>query len=224
MVVGFAPLLCMLAFVPGFAASFYDSLLDLLARGTNLPRAVPWPWLVDYAPLEFSRQLARFSVGSLFLLMAVGYPLGLLLTATSRTPDKIRRRSVLIAATVTGAVYAHHAAVRSDVWHLAQCIPPFLLAWFALPAALGYRKRPLATLATYAILVLLTGLAVPPYHPWLSLGVAHSASRGVPFDVAGDPLRLRPFDAALLANLQTMVRHHVPDDATLLITPARPGL
>ena len=78
--------------------------------------------------------LGPMAVGIVFLLAPLVIGSGLLL-AWRGDAERSEVR-VLVVAALVGLFYAHHAAVRSDASHLAQAIPPVLLAALALPIAL----------------------------------------------------------------------------------------
>jgi len=218
---GFAPALALWALAPGLAASWVDSLLFYLEQGPNHPAPVPWPWRLDFAALDWLAIQARLSLGALFLLGALFVPVGLLLAW--RTPaGPLPRRSVVLAAAAIGLFYAHHASVRSDASHLAQCIHPILLGSLALPGALG-RRHWLAPALTG--LWVLTLFALPEVRPALARRLPWVMSEDLePFDAAGDALALPRHAARELRQLVSAVEARGEPGDVLFIAPAWPGL
>jgi hypothetical protein len=218
-VLGFSPMLLMLAFVPGFADRFVESLLRLGERGTNLPLPIPWPWTLPYASLSPSQLEFGLVLGCLYLLMAVGYPLGLVWSWRTR-PEQLRSRAALIACVCIGLPYAHHAWVRAGSFHLAQSIEPLLLGLFALPHALGARYRIASTTAVWVVVGLATIIVVRGAHPQLS-ALGAPAEQWAAFSVGGDRLRLEANQAASLARLEAVVEGRVGADEPMFIAPFR---
>src|SRR6185312_18340 len=96
--------------------------------------------------------LASVSTAAAFALPLLLYPIGLVLTARTR-PERIAERAPMIAASLVGVFYLHHASVRSDVSHLAQVIHPLLILTIALPVAISARA-PLRVSALVLIAVI----------------------------------------------------------------------
>jgi hypothetical protein len=221
-VLGYSPMLVMWAVVPGFFSAFVDSIRTIVKQGTNLPKEWPWPWALDYAGLGFREGIETASVGIAFLVPAVVIPLGLLvLLRMGRASSKAR--VVLVCAAVVGAVYAHHAAVRSDPRHIAQCIHPALLALFALPAAfprgiahrVSWSAWPLFFVASFFTIttkdITLADLPIGGYDgPMVSL------------ELAGEELRLPEGTARFIERVRQPVLRHVAEDEAIFIAPYHP--
>ncbi len=134
---GAAPLLAMLALVPGFWRSYLDSILFFVHEGrTNFPLPVPWPWRFQYSGLTPWAAAQTFSISFCFLLMAAFFIGGAIAVLCLPGP-RLRRHALFAAAVVVGSVYTHHAFSRADLAHLAPSIPPLLLGLVALPRAAG---------------------------------------------------------------------------------------
>jgi len=132
-VLGYAPALVMFAVVPGFWTATVSAARDIVERGTtNLARPIPWPWTEP--------SLWGVAVGAFFVLVPLCYALlaGWIAAASG---DALRRRAVLVAATMTGIPYLQYAFSRADIEHLAMSIHPFLLALVALPFGVSRRWR-----------------------------------------------------------------------------------
>lgn len=74
LVIGYLPVLAMIAFAPGFANALWESIVLLFdLKATNLPLQVPWPWL---APIDADFPIAtaqKLLIGTFFIaLLAFG--------------------------------------------------------------------------------------------------------------------------------------------------------
>lgn len=213
---GLAPLLLMLALVPGFPRALLDSLLFFWEHGPNLPIPYPWPWRLGFAYLPLHE---RVGLSLAFLIGPLVYGLGAVF-ALSADRRAVERGAVLIAATFVGACYAHHVAVRSDPSHLAESLQPALLGALAIPAAFGAGQRRAASGLVLGALFGITALAAPASDPSLSsLRLGAPAGELVAFDAAGERLWLNPGDAAYYAGMRRVIGEVVPADEPLLIAP-----
>jgi len=218
---GYSPMLVMLAFVPGFAHSFLDSLLFFIRHGSNLPLPYPWPWRLGY---EYMRWFERAGLAAAFLLPVIAYPLGLFIALRSKA-EVLRSRSLLVGSAFIGVFYAHHVAVRSDLSHLVQSFLPALLVVFALPTAFPRALAWPARSVSWGALALLTLLAALPTHPQLlhyRPGVEPPPL--VSYEVAGDTLRLHPRLATYLEHLQSAIHQHVAPGEMVFVAAHAPGL
>jgi len=223
-VLGYAPMLVMLAFVPGFWDAFIDGLASQAERGTtNLARGAPWPWTLDYEGKGFFERSHLFQTGWSFVMLPLVYVTGLIALLVAPA-ERAGRRALYSASILVGIAFAHHVSVRSDMFHLAQCYPPLLLALFALPTTFrGGRQTGR---------VLMIGLALTPFSltsighetPWMRK--AHAERDGAPYvtrDVRGDELELTVRMAEMVSGIPAVVNALVPADEALFIAPHRPG-
>lgn len=216
-ILGYAPVLAMLAFVPGFLQAFLDANLHFAEnRTTNLWRSVPWPWVPDYTKLSAHAGLQAFSMGMGYLLLAL-VPLVVLVW---RRRD-LERAPLLGGAAVVSLSTMHYAFSRPGPRHLVACLPALVLAWVGLPALardlrLGRR------------LTLLACLLVSLSTPWIlaeSLGSPASVMPG-PLHlerVAGDALWLSDDQSTFLEAVRT-VRRSVQADKRIMFAPYWPSL
>lgn len=220
--VGYLPVLGMCAFVPGYAASFAESIASIAKAGTNVPLPYPWPWTVDLSGLTGWALVNRVAVSVAFLLPVIAFPLGLWIAVRTRAED-LSSRAVPIASTLVGLVFVHHVSVRSDSAHLAQILAPVLMLLLAAPRLLAGSTRLAWTAISWAGIVLVSVLSIHDTHPSL---VAIHAWRP-PFklreyDVAGDTLRVTPWTYNVVRRFMVVTRTHVPDGAPMLIAPYSP--
>jgi len=124
-VVGYSPVLALLAFAPRFADAFWYNISFFYQRKeTNIPLRVPWPWLT---PMHFSIfNLRQITEGILFIGLIVFGILGVLYVFWARLKDK-PVQPALVASAFLALPYSHYANARADTVHLALGIFPFLL-------------------------------------------------------------------------------------------------
>lgn len=225
---GYAPMLLAVAFVPGYASSFAEGIRSIFQAGTNVPLPYPWPWRVELGDLEGRARLNRIAVAIAFALPVLALVPGLLVALRARGAD-VARASLPIAATCVGLFFLHHVSVRSDPPHLAQSFHPILMLVVGLPVVLiGAGRATLRWAATSFVWVALwtvSALAVHDSHP--SLVGLHAWRPQVqlrPLEVAGDTLRLPPWTFEIVRRFQAITGTHVPPGEPMLIAPYSPTL
>lgn len=220
-VIGFSPVLAFALFAPGFAESFVRSLVE----SRLLPFPIPWPWrLLPLPDLDLIPILVLWMTSLVYVVMTVGYPLGLWIAW--RTPrEDLRSRALLIAAVCVGIFYAHHAYSHAGLGHLAQAIHPLLLALFALPAALGLGRKHArswtiwASLGTTAALVAI-GVNTQSLRSY-GIELGGKAPEFRIYLAAGDRLLVATEMARDLELLERTIAERVGADAPLLMIPYR---
>ena len=209
-VIGYAPLLCMLVALPGFAPAFWDSIRLLFEiKGTNLPLPVPWPWETSFGGVPLGQSLRRLFIGLYFL----GLPL-FGLVSLGWIFWRRRRGEIapaLVAAAFLSLPYAHYAYSRADVIHLALGLYPACIGCFVALANLGKAwKWPLA-----ALLLATSFWAIHGYHAgWQYL----TAEDWVDVTVSGNTLHVDPATAADIALLQTLRDTYAPHGENVYAT------
>jgi hypothetical protein len=234
---GYAPMLAMIAFVPGFGASFVESVAFYARqKSLNAPLPVPWPWTVDYSGMSAFAALSHAMLGVWFVIAALFYLVALWVVLRT-SGETLRRRALFVAALAVGAVYAHHASVRSDVNHLAQCIHPLLLGMLSIPLVLpaervareevsserdlpSRRTRTRATAAILALLLAASALAIAPRQPFAhELRARGTPNPFVPFDAHGDTVWINRAKARYLSAIVATVNARVKPEESLWIAP-----
>lgn len=215
-VAGFSPVLLMALVVPGFAASYWESVLFLFEqRATNLPLPAPWPWKVDFASKSFGDALRGVLVG-LFFLATVAFGL---LSILWIVRQKLKNKTVppaFVAASFVALPYAHVAYSRADVGHLAQGIFPLLVGCLVLLALKRSVIRWPAVLALAAASLWLMTV----YHPgWRCRVGAQCAT----IEVSSDDLMAEPRTASDIALLRKLADRYAPDGQTFIAAPFWPG-
>jgi hypothetical protein len=215
-VIGFIPVLAMVAVVPGFALAFWESIRFLFEiQATNLPLPIPWPWRIPYWQGLTVVLVHGVLVGLLFIAVIVSGVLGIAWSFRQRLRNK-PVPAALLASALLALPYAHYAYSRADLDHLGPGIPPFLIACLVLLASQPSRiKWPLAALLCGASL-----LVMLPTHPgWECFAI----SKCVEADVAGNRLRIDPRTAAELEMLNKLADRFAPGGRSFVAAPFWPG-
>lgn len=215
--VGLIPISLMLLFIPGFSGSYLESLQAIFRNGTNLGRAIPWPWMTNYSGGIF-REGGGVVLSVLFVSMPVFY-CAIILTSLLRHIDFLRSSPVLVGCAFLGAAYLHHAFSRADASHLAQAIHPFLLGLFAIFAGEGRGTRP--RIAVALALMMTSIIAVIPILPVYNR--FESTSAWVPLE-PGSQFIVAQRDANLVRCLHQFSDDYIGPLDGVLIAPFYPGL
>lgn len=208
--VGYLPVLLMVALIPGFAKSFWESIEFLLRiKGTNLPLPVPWPW--HFNPFV---DLSGVLLGVLFVAIVVFGVLGIV-WAVRQKLNKTSVSPVLAAAVFLALPYAQYAYSRADVVHLAMGIVPFLLGSFAILAnQTETRKWWLGLILSGAGLF----VVLPLHSGWIC-----DVQKCARANIAGDKVMVTSNEANALNMLTKLTAQFAPDNRNILVAPFWPG-
>jgi hypothetical protein len=215
--VGYLPMLALIAFVPGFAKAFVDSVLFFVGRsGLNIAYPATWPWTIDFERLHGIELAAAIALSAFFLLYVVGY-LTLGHVAFRGRLGHVARHPALVGALCVGLPYVHHVAERSDIHHVAESIHPLLVGVLAL-LALALR-RTWALAAAFAALIAASLLAIGTEQPlgrrWLARGTPREFAE---LEIGGAHLRVDGVVARRIDTVRRAIRAHVPDGDELLLS------
>lgn len=215
-VVGYLPVLLMIAVIPSFALAFWESIRFLFeVKATNLPLPVPWPWLVPLGqvlPVEAARSIL---LGLFFIAIVVFGVLGIAWVIYQRL-QKRPVSPVLVASAFLALPYAHYAYSRADVFHLVLGIFPFLIGSVVLLASQPtIIKWPFAALLCGASL-----LVMIPFHPGWQ---CYASQQCVEADVAGSKLKISQTAANELAMLKKLADQFAPGDRSFIVAPFWPA-
>ncbi|MBK7876121.1 MAG: hypothetical protein IPJ77_10265 [Planctomycetes bacterium] len=219
-VLGYAPMLALIAFVPGFARAFVDSVLFFVGRSDlNIPYPATWPWTIDAARLAGVELAAAIALSAVFVLYVAGYALAGVVALRGRL-GSVLRTPAIVAAFCVGLPYVHHVSERSDIHHVAESVHPLLLAVLALAAAAATKRPKLASGVALAALLAISVLAIGTEHPLGKRLLARGTPREfVAFDARGTELSIDGVVAQRLAAVRARVEREVPrDDAVLFST------
>ena len=212
---GLVPMVVMFVCVPGFSASYIESIRLIFRHGTNLALPVPWPWRVSPHSLSGGIQVL---LGIFLIALPLTYITAITLSLSMRS-EMIKAHALFIACAFVGLFYLHHAFSRADFSHLAQAIHPFTLAALALPVSLGagrpYRWTALAALSVVALCTI--GRQTPLYQRFTSV------TPWVPFD-AGGKIFVPSAVNRLFICLQRFAAENIAPGEGVLIVPFTPTL
>ncbi len=214
--IGSAPLWLSFFLAPGFFASFLETTLEVTRKGANAPQPWPWPWSLSSDSIQGAAGVHELTQVLAFALPLLALVWGALALLRLR-PEDLSPRALLVASLCVGLSYLHHASVRSDMAHLAQCIHPMLLLLLACPARTSGR-------AIVGTLLLGTSLLIAlEHHPQLSaFSPWKRRAESVLHEVAGERLRLSPGQADYLERLERTLALHVAPEEEVFFAPSRP--
>jgi hypothetical protein len=212
---GLLPLVTMLLLVPGFAATYVESIRSMLSHPANLPLPVPWPW--RFTPSGNSIVDAQqFLLGILFVALPLISLVTVALCVFGLRLQSIKEHALFVAGAFVGLFYMHHAFSRPDLSHLAQAIHPFIFAAISIPVFRErYRFVPVAAfLLTGIFLISMQTLA---YQRWKS-PVAWVACD------TGDNVFVPPSTSRQIECVRQFAQKHIAPREGVLIAPFAPGL
>jgi len=217
-VLGFAPILGMLLFVPGFPGALGDMVRMVMEVGTNLPRPWPWPWRVEAAGVPALVALRNWMEALAFLLPVLALP-GLLVVVLRTRGKDLGERAACLASSVVALFFLHHTSVNSGAWHLAQCVQPLLLALIAVPVLFGTRRALVQGLAWGGLTLVTLGFTLT----WNPILAETGGEEFVECRVAGESLQLPIGQARYLAAVERCVQRFVGEER-LFLAPNMPTL
>ena len=236
-VLGYSPMLLMLAFVPGFLTQFKADILFNLHYGTNLSIPVPWPWRQNYGSLGAREVINRATIGVLYVVLPAFYLFALARLFLKR---KSNLHPVFIASAFLGVVYLHYTFERPQLYYIVWTIPPFILGLIALAASASSKKL---QVAVWSILVLFTVTALEmSQENYFTIKLksfakakllrgyggdfarAMNAQGMVLTDVRGDNLWVLKDTATMIDQMRAIDQNLVGPNEQMLIAPYFPGL
>jgi hypothetical protein len=215
-VIGYLPVLLLIAAIPGFALACWESIRFLFdIKATNLPLPVPWPWRVPFGQLPPIEAVRGVLLGLFFIAIVAFGILGVAWTICQRLRNK-SVSPVLVASSLLALPYAHYAYSRADAVHLAQGIFPFLIGSLALLENQSAKiKWPFATLLCGASL-----LVMLPVHPGWQ---CYASQQCINASVGGSKLEIEAGAVNDLAMLNKLAEQYAPGKQSILVTPFWPG-
>lgn len=213
-VVGYMPILAMLAIVPRFPAAFLDS-IRLLFRTGVLPLPIPWPWNVHFDQNHQFETVRSVLLGGMFVAIVVFGVLSILWVIGQKRQQK-QVSSVLVASAFLALPYAHYAYSRADTLHLAMGIIPFVTGCVALLANQGQATK----WGFFLLLCAGSMVVMTPLHPgWL----CYSSQQCVESDVGGDRLKTHPNIPIEVGMLRELSDRFAPKERSFIVVPFWPG-
>lgn len=152
-VIGYAPMLFMFAFTPGFFHQFKQDILFNLHYGTNLQIPAPFPWRQSYDGVGTREAISRFTTGLLFLAFPAFYLLSFARLLFKRSGPL---HPVFIASAFVGVMYLHYTFDRPQHYYLKWTSPPFILGMIAISASWSKQPTRKLTIALWSILAVFT--------------------------------------------------------------------
>jgi hypothetical protein len=225
-IVGYAPMLVMLAVVPGFARGFVDNLtyfMHVVAWNgvPNLSKPVPWPWLVG-ADLPLLERLHGVCVGVLFMAVPALYVIAA--ATLRRLPDKDTPwRRLVLAAGFVGVMYMQYTFARPDLEHLAPSILALVILTTGLLTALAGRQRVVAIALVLPLVLAVSSLTVgvkSRAYRW----AAETEDPYVPTRIGDDAIWVHPGVAVFLETIRRTADELLAPGEQILVAPHWPAI
>jgi hypothetical protein len=207
--IGYLPQLLMFKAIPGYFAEFQRYVQAILAKGTNLLLAVPWPWRVD-AALPNWRWAAALLEGCFFLALPAFVALALV-----RLCRRAPAPRVLAATACVTLPYMHFAFSRPDTVHLGHAAPTLVLGILAL----GGRWRPIFT-----PVLLGASLLTNAFQSGLAARIFPGQPALEEVTVQGRALHVGAPEAQWLRAAERLSREVATPEERILFLPNLPGL
>lgn len=218
--VGYLPQIVLWVAVDGYLDAWIDSVSLVFQKGTNLPVAVPWPW-ISPGDWPWWPRASMIAIGCFFLAFPLFIVLAGLRILSLRRPG-LAGNPVLLAAAFVGVPYTHAVFSRADVVHLTHGAPVLVLGLLALGhsfARASTLTRALQAPALLAVSLLATLL-------WTSCAVqiAMFPEAFETVDVAGQEMRVDRYDARVLAGARKLALDLARPDEPVFFAPNQPLL
>jgi hypothetical protein len=216
-VVGFSPILLMALLVPGFAASFVESIRFLFEyKSTNLPLPIPWPWRVNWASGSLVDSARAVLIG-IFFIATLAFGLLSLIWVVLQKLRHQQVQPVFAAASFLALPYAHYAYSRADVDHLALGVFPLLIGSLVLIAR---RSTPVkwSLAIAFCVISLCTMYAVQP--AWQ----CRPAAACVDVEISGTSLRIDPNTAVAIKFVRGLAATYAPNGGNFVVAPFWPSI
>lgn len=222
-VIGYSPMILMIAGVHGFATPFYQSVLMTPQWAWSLP--VPFPWHVHLGGLHGIDRLQARAASWLCLAAPVTY--GFLLWRAVRSRAELDGTEWLsVAASAAGTGFLVHAFYTADFFHIAQGVLPFVVAAGAFAAHVwrtGERRWSLIVFFCLAILVTASWLPMEPLVQHLRTE-AHAPASVAQASIDGRRFEVPAAQAEVMETIATAFHNCGPHDGAFLEAPYYPGL
>ena len=214
--IGYAPMLAMVVAFRGFGAALWQSIL--YTPKWQIPLPVPYPWRLHALGLYGKPALLT---SLLFVLAPLAYVL-LLLHALRSSTARVDRLQLLVAgSSISGLCYLHHAFAHAEFAHVAQALPPLILALGAFCCWLFRRRKGLA-LVSFIGLAGIVGASWWPYEP--GLNYFRFPGHYTRLTIQGKQFEVLKGDAQLMLASDAAFRRCGSRDGSFLAIPTYPGL
>ena len=214
-IIGFTPMLLMMALVPGFALTMWESIRLMFEYGsTNIARPVPWPWLINpMAPLP---ETIRTITTGLFFIAVIAF---CVIAVAWVVAQRIRHRPtppVLVGAAFMAVPYAHYAFSRADTFHLVISMYPVMIACLVI---LGTKPARIC----YPLVAILCAVSLWTLAPMQTAWQCERNRKCVNTEISGDVFTIDPQTAADIALLHTLAAKYALNGRPFVAVPFWPG-
>lgn len=218
--IGYSPLLCMVAANPAFRDAFMQS---VLAGSWQIPLPIQWPWTVAWrgSLTQYQHQLQLLSI--FCAILPISY-----IAALAKSIGAHRNEPAMSALTgaagIAGLSFLHHGFDRADFAHLAQATMPVVIAVAAFCMLLwretDFPKRLFSAVYGLSTLAIVIALWAP-----LQPSVQYHASPGnyAGMSIHGERVHVPAPFKALVDAAQSALSGCSRRDGQLLV-PRTPGV
>ena len=211
---GYAPVLALHAFEPGFTAAYVDFIGQLFEAGVTNVHVSP-PSLADAASVDW-RHFGKALRTVLKAVLFVAAPVFMALCVWRLRRGAARPDAVFVAAVATTLPYAHYAYSRADLVHVAISALPLMVALWTFPVRRPAQAPWFAPVALFAA----TAIVLLPNHP----GYALLRQRPLePVVVFGETVRVTPPVAQQVALLARTTSTYAPGGRAFYVAPYWPA-
>jgi len=209
--VGYAPILLMIAFVPGFAQALREDIQywAYFYKISTTLISMPWPWSLPFGHLSIGATVRGLLTGSFFLAYPVFGVCGIAWAVRQKLNNKPLSPE-LVAAAFMALPYAHYAYSAPESSHLALGSFPFLIGSLILLA----NMRPLFKWPLFIMFFVSSLIVLLACHP------GYQKKQFVDADIAGTKLKIFPKAANYLKMLNKLVQDYAPEGRSFLALPA----
>ncbi len=222
-VMGYLPMVGMVAFVPGFATSFLDSVVRLAGPSAPVkPLPIPFPWTASFSPFSGAPS-EGFLLGCAFLVAVAFY------SAVAYQICVLGRCIPSACAVVVGSFFVGFPLFvyffsRADFAHFAICVSPLFLGLIGYKCLLGTDKRLWwrPVLAVLCAGLFAIGVMSSPEVRLVMQRIAPTVTgtgQLVQCQVLDDTLWLEPEKARRIETLRSLLGSRVGHESRILIAP-----
>lgn len=216
--VGYSPIVFMMIFIPDFAHSFWESIIwQFEFKATNIPIAIPWPWLVDFSSTSTIKIIHELIIG-MFFIAVFSFSLITISIFFFKKLNNKQVDAVVIASAFLALPYMHVAYVRSDIAHLSQSIFPLLIGSIVLISI----QKNIVKWPLIIILCISSYIAMFTLHPGWS---CFETSKCTNVEISGDEILMDSNTAADISFIRELVNKYAHEnEKNFLVMPFWPGV
>jgi hypothetical protein len=221
LLVGYLPQWLMFLFVPGFFRAYLPYLEAIFVSGTNMPRAVDWPWVIT-AELPRWIRISGIAEGWFYVALPVFLALAGFRLWQLRGRSTPGGAYLLVAAACVSLPYTHYVFSRPDLVHLAHGAPSMVLGAIAL--AFTVPRLGSAAAGAVAAVLALASLVANLSQTGAVAGWVTPERKYYSVEVRGEIISAVGYHAKVLLSAQKIANELARPDEAILFAPHFPGV